>query len=228
MWGRRGRWSLYLFAGIAAIALLVGCIPAPPTNTAQLDDGRCSRNLQLGSDKNASSSNKPSFPLVADGGAASYYITIDGRLIGTFDGDPYGKVCIATTTALSDGTHTLGGKELRPNSSYDVAPYTFTVDTVPPPSPSKPVLDVVSDTAPTGDNATTKTQVRLDGTSGAGMPIQVYDGLKVIGGAIADGSGRWSVTTLTLARGTHSVAAVTTDTAGNKSAPSPILSLTIQ
>ena len=227
MWGRRGRW-LYLIAGIAAVALLAGCIPAAPLNTAQLDDGKCGHNLQLGSDKNASSSNKPWFALVGDGGSASYSITVDGRGVGTFNSDVYGKVCINVTTALSDGTHTLAGKELRPNAVYDVAPYTFTVDTVPPPAPSKPVLDPVSDTAPTGDNATTKTQVRLDGTSGAYMPIQVYDGLKVIGGAGADGSGRWSVTTLTLARGTHSVAAITTDTAGNKSAASPVLSLSIQ
>jgi hypothetical protein len=219
---------LYLIAAVIAIALLTGCIPSPPLNTAQLDDGRCYRDLQLGSDINASSSNKPSFALVGDGGSASYAITIDGRSIGTFNSDAYGKVCITTTTALTDGTHTLAGQELRPKSFYDVAPYTFTVDTVAPPAPSRPALDPVSDTAPTGDNATTKTQVRLDGTSGAGMPIQVYDGWKVIGGAMADGSGHWSAPTLTLARGTHSVAAVTTDTAGNKSAASPALSLTIQ
>jgi hypothetical protein len=228
MHGLLGRRTFFFIAAIAAIAVLAGCVPNPPLNTAQLDDGRCGHNLQLGSDKNASSSNKPWFALVGDGGLASYDITIDGHGIGTFNSDSYGKVCINDTLALSEGSHTLAGKELRPKSYYDVAPYTFKVDTVPPASPSKPVLNSSSDTAPVGDNATTMTQVRLNGTSGAGMPIQVYDGLKMIGGALADSSGRWMVTTSTLARGTHSVAAVTTDTAGNKSAPSPVLSLTIQ
>jgi hypothetical protein len=142
MWGRRGRWSLlYLIAGVAAIALLSGCIPPAPLNTAQLDDGRCGHNLQLGSDNTASSSNKPWFALVGDGGLAAYDITIDGRSIGTFNSDAYGKVCINTTTALADGSHTLAGKELRPKSFYDVAPYTFKVDTTPPPAPSKPALN---------------------------------------------------------------------------------------
>ena len=44
------------------------------------------------------------------------------RGVGTFNSDVYGKVCINVTTALSDGTHTLAGKELRPNAVYDVAP----------------------------------------------------------------------------------------------------------
>ena len=48
------------------------------TNLVQLDNGTCGINLQIGSDKTASSSNKPTFWLMGDGGLSSYSVAIDG------------------------------------------------------------------------------------------------------------------------------------------------------
>ena len=50
------RIILSVVLGLVGFALFVGSGGAAITNTAQLDNGTCGRNLQLGSDKTASSS----------------------------------------------------------------------------------------------------------------------------------------------------------------------------
>ena len=57
--------------------------------------------------------------------------------------------------------------------------------------------------------------------------MRVYDGATLLGTATADGSGAWSFTTATLADGAHSFTATATDTAGNTSAASSALSVTV-
>ena len=109
-----------LATALTGLAILAGLVlpvaaSAGPLNTVVLDNGICGRNLQLGSDPTASSSATPTFLLYGDGAAASYRIFIDGALLGTFNtSNPYGNVCITTTVALSQGAHTLTGNELQP------------------------------------------------------------------------------------------------------------------
>ena len=57
--------------------VLAGSAVAALTNTAQLDNGTCGRNLQLGSDKTASKSATPSFLMAGDGGLSSYLAFVD-------------------------------------------------------------------------------------------------------------------------------------------------------
>jgi hypothetical protein len=196
-------------------------------NHAMLDDGSCGHSLQLGSDPNASSSATPSFVLAGDGGLSSYAMKIDGIAIGTFNSDGFAKVCITTTTRLADGPHQLTGSEVRPNPSNPVTPYSFSVDTVAPGAPSAPVLDATTDSAPIGDNITTYTGLRLDGTAPPGTPVRVFEGTALRGGATADASGHWLVATTTLALGAHTLNAVAVDEAGNTSPPSPSTTVTI-
>src|SRR5262249_38671403 len=75
---RRNR-ILVLSLVLATVSLaFVGSSQARTTNVAQLDDGTCGRNLQIGSDKTSSSTATPQFLLWGDGGASRYDIFIDG------------------------------------------------------------------------------------------------------------------------------------------------------
>ena len=57
--------------------------------------------------------------------------------------------------------------------------------------------------------------------------MKVYDGATLLGSATANGSGAWSYTTGALSDGGHSLTATATDAAGNTSAASAALSVTV-
>src|SRR4051812_25144829 len=143
------------FLALSLVALFAGVTAASSwartTNVSQLDDGTCGRNLQLGSDKTASSSSTPGFLLWGDGGLSSYNAFIDGAPIGTFNSDGFANVCITTGVPLADGPHVLTANEIRPNSTFAVVPLNFSVDTVPPAQPSTPVISSFSDSGLIGD-----------------------------------------------------------------------------
>jgi Bacterial Ig-like domain len=219
-------------SALAVFALLAGGASAWTTNLVQLDNGTCGTNLQIGSDKTASSSATPSFWLMGDGGLSSYKVFVDGVTIGTFSANMYSNVCIRATTALANGPHTLTGNELAPNTANTITPLRFSVDTVAPSTPSTPALASYSDTGVVGDNITSYHNVALLGHADPNGSVQVYaktatSAPSTIGGALADASGNWSVSTTSLNDGTYTVTAAAVDTAGNKSASSGALTLTI-
>ncbi|MEA4893237.1 MAG: Ig-like domain-containing protein [Peptococcaceae bacterium] len=103
------------------------------------------------------------------------------------------------------------------------------VDGVVPPVPSVPDLATASDMGTSGtDNITNDTTPTLTGTAEANSTVTLYDtdGITVLGTATATG-GDWSITASALADGTHTITAKTTDIAGNTSAASTGLSITI-
>jgi hypothetical protein len=197
------------------------------TNSVQLDPGMCGRMLQTGSDPTATNTSTPTFLLAGDGGLSSYSVSIDGKPIGTFSSDGHAVVCIRVTAPLSDGGHVLTAAELAPQPTLAVAPFAFTVDTVPPRAPSAPSLSAYTDSGIVGDGVTSFTQVNLTGTADPGARVQVLDGVSGIAGATADASGHWSATTRKLADGSYSITAATFDEAGNESARSKAMPLTI-
>ena len=78
-----------------------------------------------------------------------------------------------------------------------------------------------------GDDITNDNTLTLTGTAEANATVKVYDGATLLGSATADGSGNWSYTTAALANGAHSLTATATDVAGNTSAASTALGVTI-
>ena len=78
-----------------------------------------------------------------------------------------------------------------------------------------------------GDYITNDNTLTLGGTTEAGSVVKVYDGATLVGSATADGSGYWFYTTAALADGAHSLTATATDVAGNTSAASSALNVTI-
>ena len=216
-----------------ATILLVANIPsvsagAQALNEVQLDNGYCGTNLQIGSDHTASSSATPSFLLAGDGGLSIYRIFIDGNLIGTFNSDGSAKVCIYTTTRLSEGRHQLTGNEVQPHNTYTVVPFDFSVDTSVPPPPTPPTISGYSDLGVLGDGITKWRGMNFTGTAEPGTSVQLYrGGVTGIGGALTDPTGHWSVTTQQLADGTYSITAAAFDGAGNKSGLSMAVTVTV-
>ena len=86
---------------------------------------------------------------------------------------------------------------------------------------------VSTDSGVAGDGITNDNTLALTGTAAANSTVQVYDGATLLGTVTANGSGAWSFTTATLADGAHSFTATATDAAGNTSAASSALSVTI-
>jgi hypothetical protein len=116
--------------------------------------------------------------------------------------------------AVPPVVHTIGGREIAPHT-YALTSLTFKVDAVPPATPSPPTLVRKSGTLAT-----------LSGTSEPKVSIQIYEGTKVRGGAQADSTGHRTVAA-TLTAGTHTVDAQAIDTAGNHSASSARLTITM-
>src|SRR5262249_47983670 len=125
-----------------------------------------------------------------------------------------------TTATLIDGSHAFTAKavDAAGNASAASAALHVTVDTIAPATPT--VTSFSPDTMILGDGLTTADHIKLVGTAGAGSTVLVFDGSNQIGTTVADSLGSWSFATATLADGSHSFAARTSDTAGNLSSTS--------
>ena len=106
---------------------------------------------------------------------------------------------------------------------------TYTIDNTAPAAPIWPDLASASDSGTSNtDNITNDTTPTFTGTAEAGSRVTLYDsyGMTELGTATATG-GNWAITSTTLAEGTYSIKVRATDTAGNVSAASTGLPVTI-
>ena len=133
-----------------------------------------------------------------------------------------------TTAALSNGAHSLTATatDAAGNTSAASACMSVTVDTVAPSAPA--ISSFSNDTGTVGDGVTSDNTLALTGTAAANSTVKVYDGATLLGSATANGSGAWSYTTGTLSNATHSFTAKATDAAGNTSAASAAMAVTVQ
>ena len=133
----------------------------------------------------------------------------------------------STTTTLS-GSNTFKARVTNTDGSTKAYSHSYTLDTSVPNAPSTPDLAVANDSGSSStDNITSATTPAFTGTAEAGSTVTLYDGASSVGTATADGSGNWSITSSTLAEGSHTLTAKATDLAGNTSAASASLSVTI-
>ena len=132
-----------------------------------------------------------------------------------------------TTAALSSGAHsfTATATDAAGNVSTTSAAMAITIDTTAPATPS--ILSFSPDSGVVGDGITNAGTVTLTGTAEANSTVKVYDGATLLGSATANGAGAWSYSTSALGNGTHNLTATATDAAGNASAASNALALTI-
>ena len=194
--------------------------PSTPDMTAASDHG-------VSSTDNLTNDATPTFV-----GAAAVGATVklyDGAaLVGTGVADANGAWSVTTST-IADGVHAITATASNATGvSAASGPLSVTIDTAAPAAPTTPDLTAASDSgASNTDNVTSDTTPTFAGSGAANALITLYDGTAKIGSATADATGAWSVTSTALSTGTHAVTATATDAAGNVSAASAALGVTI-
>ena len=161
------------------------------------------------------------------GGGQQHHPGCDGTtLLGSVTANASGAWSFATAT-LADGAHGLTARatDAAGNTSAASASLAVTVDTT---APTVPVIAAFSnDSGIAGDGITNINHVTLTGLAEANSTVVLYDGATLLGTATANASGAWSSATATLADGAHAFTAKATDTAGNISAASAALNMTV-
>uniref|UniRef100_UPI0025EDF065 Ig-like domain-containing protein n=1 Tax=uncultured Massilia sp. TaxID=169973 RepID=UPI0025EDF065 len=168
---------------------------------------------------------------MAEGNAKVRLYDTDGTtLLGTTTADGTGKWSITSST-LSSGSHTLTVKQtdLAGNVSKASTGLTLEIDTSTPAAPGAPVLAAASDSGAAGDDRTNVSTPQFTGTGTSGDTVKLYDtdGTTVLGSAVVDGGGKWSITSTALADGPHTLTVKQSNAAGTSSAASTGLAVTI-
>ncbi|WGR93893.1 Ig-like domain-containing protein [Bradyrhizobium sp. ISRA435] len=213
----------------SALAIAVdtaAAAPSAPDMTAATDSGSSSTD-------NITNNTTPVFTgSGAEVGATVTLYDTDGTtVLGTGVADGSGNWSITSST-LSSGSHTLTAKEtdIAGNTSAASASLAVTIDTAAA-APSAPDMTAATDLGSSStDNITNNTTPVFTGSGaevGATVTLYDTDGTTVLGTGVADGSGNWSITSSTLSSGSHTLTAKETDIAGNTSAASASLAVTI-
>ena len=141
-----------------------------------------------------------------------------------------GTWSVTPTGALADGLHNVLVTATDPAGNTSPATTVpVRIDTSAPATPAAPDLVASSDTgnSSTDDNTSDNTPT-FSGTGTAGDTITVYDGNTVLGTAVVDGNGNWSLNVpASMADGVHQITTTASDPAGNTSGRSPALAVTI-
>ncbi len=165
-------------------------------------------------------------------------ITIyDGTtLLGTAVLDGSGGWSFTPTTPLTDGPHSLTVHATDEAGNTTISPpFELAIDTTAPATPDIPEITVNPDGATPGTalnpgETTRDTTPTLSGSGTPGDTVSIYDGATKIGEAEIDGDGNWSWTPEDpLPDGTYDLSLTVTnqDSAGNESAPSTPVTITI-
>ena len=131
--------------------------------------------------------------------------------------------------ALADGSYTVQANvsDAAGNPAAQ-AVQALIVDETAPGVPSALVLAPASDSGVVGDNVTNVALPIVTGTAPAGSTVDLFDSTTLLGTGTADGTGAWSITATTaLAPVGNILTAQAIDAAGNTSAPSDPLTITL-
>lgn len=156
----------------------------------------------------------------------------NGTLLAEIPADNSSSWRYAPDTSLATGNHiiTVIAVDAAGNASPVSDSVNFVVDTMPP---LTPVITSVSDDQAPGlgtianGQSTNDPTPTFSGTAEAGATITLYENGLVVGTTTAQPDGAWSVSTSTLASGTHVITAVATDAAGNSSPNSTAFTLMV-
>ncbi|SDH82185.1 Ig-like domain-containing protein [Pseudomonas panipatensis] len=150
----------------------------------------------------------------------------NGAPIGSVQADNNGVWSLDLPT-LADGPHSLSvtATDAVGNVSQPSAPFAFDVDTVPPQQTVIDRIEVIDDVGPvTGviadggktDDAQPEIRGHVQGSDASS--VQVFDGTTLLGTALIDANGNWSLVSPVLASGAHQIEARPLDVAGNPGA----------
>jgi len=171
---------------------------------------------------------KPSFS--GEGTPGNTIVIKDNdKEIGSVIVDDEGKWTYTPEKDLSEGEHNVEVIEEDPlgNVGEPSDPIQIIVDTTPPAKPD--MVDAEDNTGPItgqlkGGDVTDETRPVFSGKGEPGDTVTIYDGDEVLGSAVIDDEGNWTLTPeKPLGEGDHSITVTQTDKAGNTSDPSEAL-----
>ncbi len=181
---------------------------------------------------NITKDNTPSFSGTATAGLTVTLYDSDGTTaLGSTTSAGDGKWSITAAT-LDDGDHSITAvaSNGEGTSSVPSASLTVTIDTKAPAAPGEPDLSAKFDSGRSAtDNITSVTNPFFTGTAlenGSTITLFDSDGTTILGTTTVT-NGTWSIGSSKLAEGDHTVTARATDAAGNVSAASTALVVTI-
>ena len=226
--GSNGSWSMTVTAALAdgknvitATQTDSGGNVSRASNTVNLTIVPSAPVITAPADGTITNNNKPTIKGTGEAGAT---VTVydNGTSIGTALVQSDGTWSLTLTTALSDGTHPITAKQQDAAGNVSAVSNTvnLTIDTV---APAAPVI-----TAPTNGTITNNNKPTIKGTGEAGATVTVYDNGTSIGTALVQSDGTWNLAlTTALSDGTHPITAKQQDAAGNVSAVSNTVNITI-
>ncbi len=155
-------------------------------------------------------------------------LTLDGAAVANSIVTIYsGTTAIGTASANASGTWEFNSAVLA-NGTYSISATDAVAGISSAPSPT---LSIVVDSPPppviTGALLNGAYQENITGTAEANATVVVYEGTTELGTTVASGNGAWSFTTSPLSGGSYSFTATEIDTAGDISAPSSVLTATV-
>ncbi len=167
-------------------------------------------------------------PITGTAEAGSTVQLYDGNtLVGSATVGGGGLWTVSPSSTLSDAAHTLTVRavDAAGNSSAASGALIVTIDTF---AAAPGALDLTTDSGASGaDNLTNIATPTIVGTADAGNRVVLYDGAAAVGTAIAGGGGLWTIAAASLSDAVRTLTAKAFDAAGNTSAASGGLIVTI-
>ncbi len=201
--------------------------PVAPAITAVTDDLA----PVTGHVANGGRTNDPTLTLSGTAEAGSLVTIRDGEVvIGTTTATGTG-IWSFTTGVLANGMHSFGAFATDAAGNVSAtATHVVVIDTVPPGTPT--ITTIVDNLAPyTGSLATGGTTndntLAVSGIGESGSTIILRNGTEVVGTGTASAFGAWTIVTMPLPDGPVQLSATAMDAAGNASAASAAIPLTI-
>lgn len=153
--------------------------------------------------------------VVAAAGTNAYTVTVSGGALAGLDGSVALGLAAGQDVINADGQALAG---LAPTGTDE---RSWVVDNTAPAAPGRPDLQSASDSGSSQtDDRTNVTAPTFTGSAEAGANVTLYDADgTVLGTGIATG-GTWTIQSIGLAPGSHTVSARAVDAAGNESAAS--------
>ncbi|MBJ9890386.1 BapA prefix-like domain-containing protein [Citrobacter sedlakii] len=187
--------------------------PTTPTLTVNEDGGPLSNGGQT----------NDTTPTLSGTGETGSIVTIlnNGVAIGTAEVIG-GAWNFTPTTPLAEGSYSFSvtASDAAGNISPPSAEFDLTVDTR---APDAPFI-----TSPTSPAATNQPEQPVSGTGEPGSTVILSSGATVVGTALVDGDGNWTIVPdAPLTEGSYTLTAVATDPAGNASQPSAPITLNV-
>ena len=206
---------------LVRIDTLAPSAPSAPVLTAASDSG-------ISSSDSITKVTTPTMTGTAEPGST---ITLfDGATsVGTALTTGAGTYTVGSST-LATGVHTMTAKATDPAANMSVASAgtVVTIDTTAPATPPAPILTASSDSGiSSSDRITNVTTPTFTGSAEPAATVTLYNSTTAVGTATATGAGTYSVTSSALTDGAKTITIKATDVAGNISASSASVVVTI-